>query len=225
MKLYQNLLDAMSGDANSRENKLVLIALEALAEETDYRLHRELMTNLTNLYFETNQELIKTLKKIEKMATEDHLTQLYNRIHFTEMANYEVEKQKRYPEPLCLIMFDIDHFKNVNDTYGHDIGDLVLVSISKEVKDKVRKTDTLARWGGEEFVILLPDTNLDNAGLVAESLRYAIEVLDISPVKQITCSFGISQFNEFDDINSFMKRADEALYNAKHSGRNKVCHE
>lgn len=222
LKSYQDLIEAMTVKNREKEDKLMLMALDAMADRTDYRLHKDLMTNLTTLYLETNQELIKTLEKVEKMATEDPLTKLHNRAYFRNVADYEIEKQKRYLEDLSLIMFDIDYFKRVNDTYGHDIGDLVLVTLSKTILDSVRKTDSLARWGGEEFVVLLPNTSLENAGVAAEQLRKIISKIHLPPVGHITCSFGVSTFKSEDTLDSFMKRADEALYEAKQTGRNKV---
>ena len=223
MKNYLNLINAMTATHKEKEDKLMLMALESFADQTDYHLHKDLMTKLTTLYLETNQALLKTLIKVEKMATEDQLTQLHNRTFFRSRADYEIEKQKRHPGSLSLIMFDIDHFKSVNDTYGHDVGDMVLVALSKLAKDSVRKTDSLARWGGDEFVVLLPDTNLDQARVAAEQLRGLIAAIILPPVGYITCSFGVSTFQSEDTLDSFMKRADEALYDAKQTGRNKVC--
>jgi diguanylate cyclase (GGDEF)-like protein len=119
-------------------------------------------------------------------------------------------------------MFDIDHFKQVNDNYGHDIGDKVLIKITNEVSKTIRETDIFARWGGEEFMILTPDTNLESAIGLAERTRRNIEMEEINKVGQITCSFGVTCFKKGDTFNSFVKRADNALYQDKESGRNKV---
>lgn len=223
MKLYKAVNNAMTAHDNEREKQLMLIALEALAEETDYRLHKELMINMTNLYLDTHHKLVKTLEQIEHLANTDHLTQIYNRVFFSQVVTYELEKQSRMPLPLALIILDIDHFKKVNDTYGHNVGDEVLKGISRLINNNIRKTDTLARWGGEEFVILLPNTTAENGFLVADNLRLLIEQTIIPPVPKITCSFGVTQFEENDDIGTFVKRADEGLYTAKQTGRNKVC--
>ncbi len=223
MKLYEAVNNAMNAEEKERETQLMLIALEALAEETDYRLHKELMINMTNLYLETNQKLIKTLEKVERLANTDHLTQIYNRVFFSQVVAYELEKQSRITMPLSLIMLDIDHFKHVNDTFGHNVGDEVLKGISSLVNNNIRKTDTLARWGGEEFVILMPNTAIENALLVAENLRLLIEQTAMPPVAKLTCSFGVTQYIDDDDIGSLVKRADEGLYTAKETGRNKVC--
>lgn len=223
MKLYEAVNKAMNAEEKERVNQLMLIALEALAQETDYRLHKELMSNLTTLYLKTSQELVKTLEKVERLANTDHLTQIYNRVFFSQVVAYELDKQSRITLPLSLMILDIDHFKNVNDTFGHDVGDAVLKGVSSLVNNNIRKTDTLARWGGEEFVILMPNTTLENAILVAENLRVLIEQTSMPPVVKLTCSFGLTQYVDEDDIGCFVKRADEALYTAKQTGRNRVC--
>lgn len=160
-------------------------------------------------------------KKLEVRATVDKLTNIFNRDKFSEMLKYEIEKFKRYSLYFSLIFFDIDHFKSVNDTFGHDIGDFVLKEIASLVQSKLRDTDTFARWGGEEFIILLPNTDLSNATKLAERLREAIAQHDFQ-YREITSSFGVTEIKSADSEDSLIKRVDENLYNSKNSGRNRV---
>lgn len=139
-----------------------------------------------------------------------------------DMLNYEIEKFKRYKSPLSLIMFDIDHFKRVNDTYGHDIGDDVLVNLSAIVTKLTREMDTFARWGGEEFMILLPNASKEAVAIRAEEIRLAIEKHVFDEVNQVTCSFGVTTYLIDESESTFAKRVDDALYESKHNGRNRV---
>jgi diguanylate cyclase (GGDEF)-like protein len=123
---------------------------------------------------------------------------------------------------MSLIMIDIDNFKKINDTHGHNVGDSVIVQISQTLIKNLRNIDIVCRWGGEEFVILLPTADIDNAALLAEKLRGHIENLEVESVGSITASFGISRVVEGDDLKTAVHRADEALYIAKQSGRNCV---
>jgi diguanylate cyclase (GGDEF)-like protein len=119
-------------------------------------------------------------------------------------------------------MLDIDHFKEVNDTYGHSVGDEVLVNLTRLIRDKIRNTDALVRWGGEEFVILCGDTPIQNAQFLAEKLRVAIEGATLIKQQQVTCSFGIAEMIPGEDPKKLFERADKALYSAKEGGRNRV---
>jgi len=161
-------------------------------------------------------------KELENKAFWDELTGTYNRSFFNEELKKEIANFKRTVSKLSCIMFDIDLFKNFNDTYGHQTGDDVLLGISKLVKTKVRKTDTLARWGGEEFIIILPNTSLEKAKNVAEILRSAIEKHSCKDDLKVTCSFGVAEIEENDDSKSLIAKVDKALYKAKELGRNRV---
>lgn len=161
-------------------------------------------------------------QKIERMATMDQLTGIYNRHKFKELFALEKERSKRFAQPLSLILIDIDHFKLVNDTYGHDIGDEVLEFLVKIVQDAIRKIDIFARWGGEEFLILSPGTDLENIQILAEKLRLVVAEADFPEVFHITISQGVSVLGEKDDFSDFFKRADRGLYYAKENGRNQV---
>ncbi len=161
-------------------------------------------------------------KRYEKMATYDSLTKIYNRQKFNEVFDSELKRKKRYGGNLSLIILDIDYFKKVNDIYGHDVGDSVLVNFAKIIKENIRIQDTFARWGGEEFVVLLPKTDIDGAMLVTEKLREIVELSDESNIPKITASFGVTQINDDDSQKGAFIRVDEALYVAKKSGRNCV---
>lgn len=160
------------------------------------------------------------------MAVEDGLTKLYVVRHFKEILEQEMAKAKRYNRALSLIISDIDHFKRINDTYGHLSGDYILREIANIFKSSCREVDVPGRYGGEEFVILLPETNRDGAVEFAERLRKLIEglILEYNNIKfNITISFGVAEFRSEASVADFIKRADEALYVAKETGRNKVC--
>lgn len=159
---------------------------------------------------------------LQQLATTDTLTGIFNRRRFNELLEADIARHQRYHSPLSLIFFDIDHFKQVNDTYGHQAGDQVLVQLTALVSGSIRTTDALARWGGEEFIILTSGCNLDCARQLAEKLRMAIERLSLPEVGLITCSFGVAEFREGDDQDALVKRVDQCLYQAKESGRNRV---
>ena len=128
--------------------------------------------------------------------------------------------------PLSIILLDIDDFKNINDTFGHDIGDVILKSITNLISSNIRATDTVCRWGGEEFVILLPGTHFEKAKYVANNLRKIINEHKFSVVpKEVTCSFGVASLNDDDHKESLFKRVDMSLYRAKNSGKNIVIGE
>lgn len=161
-------------------------------------------------------------KLIEKISTIDSLTGAFNRKKFDESLTLLINTTKRYKPPLSLILFDIDHFKKVNDNYGHVCGDKVLQEISKLIQGSIRKTDIFARWGGEEFVVLLNHTTLENAGLLAEKLCKTIADHSFACIETVTASFGVAQFDEESTKLDFLSSCDKALYASKDNGRNQV---
>jgi diguanylate cyclase (GGDEF)-like protein len=167
-------------------------------------------------------------ERLQKEANFDHLTGLLNRRAFALLAIKSVANCRRYNEPLSLLTFDIDYFKLINDTYGHDVGDKALQHISQIIKSSVRESDTVARFGGEEFVVLLPRTSEANAQLLAEKVRNKIETGPLTleqTVINMTASCGVSEFYSSEtNVGETLKRADEGLYKAKNQGRNRVCH-
>lgn len=161
-------------------------------------------------------------KKLEKLATVDKLTDLYNRFKIENFINEEIQRAERYERVFSIILLDIDKFKSVNDIHGHHAGDVILKEFSKILKGGVRKVDVVGRWGGEEFLIILTETNIDEAKKVAESLRKEIENFKFSVVKDKTSSLGVTEYKTSDTIESIINRADIALYKAKENGRNQV---
>ena len=172
-------------------------------------------------------KIARFAERLQKDANSDHLTGLFNRRAFAILAKKAVADSVRYKDPLTLLTFDIDHFKAINDTYGHDFGDKALQHISSIIKDSVRESDTVARFGGEEFVVLLPRTSEANARVLAEKVRHNIENLPLTLDKtliKMTVSCGFSQFSLSEaNVVATLKRADDGLYQAKNQGRNRVC--
>lgn len=161
-------------------------------------------------------------KLIEHISEHDKLTQLYNRTKLDAVLEDEYIRTIRYNNPLSVVLIDLDYFKAVNDNYGHLVGDSVLIEFSNILKNNIRKSDVVGRWGGEEFLIICTETNLDGAKELAESLRKRIEAFDFMTVGYKTASFGVTQFNKDDNIEKLLNRCDDLLYKAKESGRNCV---
>jgi diguanylate cyclase (GGDEF)-like protein/PAS domain S-box-containing protein len=161
-------------------------------------------------------------KRLAQEAITDHLTGIYNRQYFDAELEKAVSRHHRYGSEISLVLFDIDHFKAVNDTFGHYVGDRVLVALTERVGATLRGADTLARWGGEEFVILLPDTALAEASAMAERVRRCIEADPFPHVGPVTISLGVTAINGDEDADQLFKRLDTALYEAKQAGRNCV---
>jgi diguanylate cyclase (GGDEF)-like protein len=161
----------------------------------------------------------------EKAAKTDIITGLFNRRAYYEISEIEYQRLLRHPKELSVIMFDIDHFKSINDNYGHSTGDEILNRIGNIVKNLIREYDYAFRMGGDEFLVLLPESNDKQASQLAERIRKAIEnyTLVKNPKLVITASFGIAQYTQMDtSIEKLTRRADEALYQAKRAGRNRV---
>jgi len=167
-------------------------------------------------------EDITDKKRIEELSITDKLTGLYNRMKIDEILNTQMQEYKRYQNPFSIILLDIDDFKEINDNYGHAIGDYVLEEIAKRLTLNIRTTDIVGRWGGEEFIIICKNTKGSNALIVAEHLRELIQTIPFDEVGVKTISLGVTEFNNEDDINSVFKRADDALYKAKNSGKNRT---
>jgi len=165
--------------------------------------------------------------KLLKQSKTDPLTEAYNRRHFDERLRQEIERSQRNKLPLSLISFDLDHFKRVNDSFGHSAGDDVLISVVTTVKSRLRMNDIFARIGGEEFAIILPDTPEDDAQMLAETLRAAIQALVTKTESEsimVTVTVGVtSTYFENESAETLLRRADKALYKGKQTGRNRVC--
>lgn len=169
-----------------------------------------------------NESLIKKNAQIEHLASRDPLTNLYNRYKFSKLFELSHQAMVEREGVMSLVMVDVDFFKKINDTYGHGVGDRVLVGISELFLSLLREEDIVCRWGGEEFVILLPSANLKDALSLAQKLRGRIEMMEIETAHKVTASFGVTQIRVDDDLKSAVDRADNALYGAKDAGRNCV---
>lgn len=183
-------------------------------------------------HFETPVSLeADALARCARLSMLDELTGLFNRRFFNSEIEREMERSRRLERPMSLFMVDIDHFKTFNDTYGHPSGDRVLAAVARILRDKARLTDQPARYGGEEFTVILPHTTKDDALVLAERYRQAVEAMDVTdshgaPVPAVTISLGVAQYPEdADDAPSMIEAADRALYRAKNRGRNMVCTE
>jgi diguanylate cyclase len=199
-----------------------LLAEEARNRNAEQEVGR-LGKQLRELELETDT-LRGKLKHQRDQALRDALTDVFNRFAFEERATREVARWKRYQEPLSLLFWDIDHFKAINDNFGHQAGDKVLRAVAGVLRSNVRETDLVARYGGEEFVILMPNTAGDAALEVANKLRCILAETSFhyrdARVK-VTASCGVAEFSGADTLETVMRRADDALYQAKHGGRNR----
>ncbi len=164
----------------------------------------------------------RTEEALQHNFERDHLTMIYNRRKFFELLETEVLKAKRYARPLTITMLDIDYFKKVNDKYGHSIGDIVLKTTADIVGDIIRKVDIFARYGGDEFILLSPETGLEGAIVMGERIRVAIENHSYSAGVRITVSAGVAEWSGEESELAFIKKADDMLYMAKNMGRNRV---
>ncbi len=185
---------------------------------------KKLKTKLEFIIKQLNlkKDFIKQQKLLQLMAFNDALTGIFNRQRFNEELARELKRFKRTNEPLALIMFDIDFFKNFNDKHGHHIGDMILVKIANLITKHIREIDIFARWGGEEFMLILPNTPKKEALFVAESLRNRVEKLTCGDNLKVTASFGVTSADNEDTTYSLEEKVDKALYLAKTNGRNRV---
>ncbi len=164
----------------------------------------------------------KLEEELERRASHDHLTGLYNRETLERLIQTEIQRAARYRTQFSIVMLDIDHFKPINDRYGHPVGDEVLIRFAREVTELIRAADTLARWGGEEFMLLLPETGIDGAARLAEEIRVRVAETPFPKVGEVTISLGVTEYSPPEAPRNLLKRLDDALYQAKETGRNRV---
>jgi diguanylate cyclase (GGDEF)-like protein/hemerythrin-like metal-binding protein len=164
----------------------------------------------------------KVEEEIRHLAYYDPLTSAWNRRHFEEVVEAEMHRSLRYGQPLALLVMDIDHFKRINDAFGHAVGDGVLEQLAERSRGAIRLSDSLTRWGGEEFIVLMPNTNLAMATILAERIRTHILANTFDPAGQITVSLGVAEYLPPAALEPWLERADQAMYRAKHGGRNRV---
>ena len=174
---------------------------------------------LTTIYFRL---VVRAEGRLRELATTDPLTRLLNRRALRERITLEERRQQREPRPLSFVLADVDHFKAINDQHGHEVGDQVLVQVAAALGHGVREVDHLARWGGEEFLIVLPDTDEGAAAVVAERLRLAVAALRLPGGGVVTATLGVAQQGQGASPDQAISRADAALYAGKHAGRNRV---
>ena len=191
-------------------------------EDKRFNLVKSINTKLEHDVKERTRELEELNKRLQKLATTDLLTQLNNRVVLDEALQKRCEVFSRHKKVFSLIMLDIDFFKEVNDKYGHQVGDHVLQEVAAVLKKSTRSIDTVGRWGGEEFLIICDETILDGAFVLAENIRNAIEKHDFGEVMHQTISLGVAQMEIGLNVDQLIKKADDALYEAKKSGRNRT---
>jgi diguanylate cyclase (GGDEF)-like protein len=185
------------------------------------RFNRELMAK-TLMLEALQDELLEKNQSLEFLSNHDQLTGLYNRHYMIHRCKNEMLRMKRFSQHSCLILFDIDHFKKINDQYGHSKGDEVLVHLAQLLLKQIREIDIACRWGGEEFLVLCPQTNIDETLSLAKRLQGAISLSAVEIVETLTCSFGVAEYQQGEIFVDWFDRADRALYCAKESGRNQI---
>lgn len=178
--------------------------------------------HLEQLVKERTNELLEKNKQLEKLSITDRLTGLYNRLKLDQVIDEEFSRSKHGSSSFSIILLDIDKFKSINDTYGHSVGDQVLIEFANLLIIGTREIDIVGRWGGEEFLIICRDTDQDSANALAESLRHRVANHSFPVIMSRTSSFGVAVFTKGDTIASVINRADNALYRAKENGRNRV---
>lgn len=205
----------------------LLLLLSSLGTSTSlwkiYSLKRDFQSALQSRVESRTKELEERMSAFEQVAMTDALTGLLNRRGGEEAILPHIARSRRIGTAISFVLVDIDHFKNINDTYGHAIGDRVLEAVAYTIKHNLRVADFAIRWGGEEILVCLPDTDLAGSVLVAEKLRMAIALIDLEAKKlTITASFGCAEMGD-DDFPVVLARADMQMYLAKAQGRNRVC--
>ena len=189
---------------------------------TELEETKEQLRNINRAMKNKVDELYSMTSSLEEKANKDNLTGIANRDGFEESFSLEIKRARENNLPLSLMLFDIDHFKSVNDTYGHQAGDNILIEMASIVSSNIKSNDMFARWGGEEFILLMPNTTLEGAFSLSEKLRRMIEAHHFSYTDSITASFGVAEFQADDNKTSLFQKADDALYAAKKNGRNRV---
>jgi diguanylate cyclase (GGDEF)-like protein len=199
----------------------------AMADGTVLRCHLAVLPDDGRmLIYSDVTDIVRNAEELERLATTDGMTGIYNRRHFLTLADREWTRARRYGRPISFLMIDIDFFKSINDDFGHQVGDEMIVHLANLARDCKRECDVLARIGGEEFALLLPETDLQQAQVVAERLRSEVAAKSLVVASRsipATVSIGVATLvAAMSDISDLMKAADQALYDAKHAGRNRV---
>ncbi|MEA3372436.1 MAG: diguanylate cyclase, partial [Campylobacterota bacterium] len=209
----------------NEESRLVCMHEQKSCKERVFTVQVNHLESMSDFFIATFTDITNIHKKSQENyfnATHDILTGIYNRAYFNDELPKMISLAKRYTAPLSLILFDIDHFKQINDMYGHLTGDEVLIHLVSIIRHTQRESDLFVRWGGEEFVIALPNTDQEQACSMAESIRKRVISNVPKPLDALTVSFGVTSFRSDDDERELFRRADEALYRAKSEGRDRV---
>jgi diguanylate cyclase (GGDEF)-like protein/hemerythrin-like metal-binding protein len=209
-KIIRSLMHQVEHNLNATDTDYALLQNTFVLEESMERLQQ------------ANEKLQKTMIELDRLASTDKLTGAWNRRRLEEAVINEMDRLRRYDHPLSLLIIDIDFFKAINDTRGHAAGDQVLTELAEVIRSTLRVTDSLTRWGGEEFVVLCPNTTLSTVAMLAERLRERIAITFFSAVKNITASIGVAECISGESWEQWLERADTALYRAKAGGRNQV---
>ena len=227
-KLYKETDDKLFNEEKSKQIADIQVRYETEQKEREaeiYRLKYVELARANEKIEKAHNELSKAYRKLELISRSDPLTELLNRRGFLERVTYEIHRYERSGKAFSIVIADIDNFKSFNDSYGHDCGDFILKTIAKIVRKTLRKQDSIGRWGGDEFIFLLPETPIEGAIVVAEKLKKKISEFHFSYKRNklfVTMSFGASTIDKSLDIDICIKKADEALYRAKKSEKNKV---
>lgn len=212
-----------------RDLRELSTALDQIVKKENYAIRlkdrggRDELSHAFQLFNRLLEFTDRLIRDKETLASMDTLTGVMNRRAFMKYAEREMTRATRYGHNLSLVFLDIDHFKRVNDTYGHAMGDEVIKTFVDTVKARIRDSDLLSRWGGEEFIIMTPETGINGVKHFAESVRAGIAATEFPGVGHVTCSLGVAQWKPGETFESFSSRADVALYEAKKAGRNRVC--
>jgi len=219
----EHWIETLQQEQNSKEFKVVIKKDE---EQKYFRPHaKKIVVEEKALYLIIFDEITQHYKKVKELkdeASRDALTKLFNRGKFNDVLKKEIALCQTTSSVLSIIFLDIDHFKVVNDTLGHDVGDEVLIEIAQIISANVRENDFVARWGGEEFIITLQSTDKTQAAALAEKIRQKVEEHTFKSAPNQKVSLGVTQYIDHEALETFTKRVDNALYEAKQTGRNKV---
>lgn len=225
--LLRDILDKGVATLTPQEREAVWSRHVSVTVEqgVDYRLLWKVLLGaalLLGVSFYWNRKLRRLNRELERLSVTDRLTGLYNRLFLDETLVREIRRAERYGNSFSVILLDVDHFKQVNDTHGHPVGDQVLVTLADLLRKTTRETDVVGRWGGEEFLIVCPQTEHDGAITLAESLRAEVERAAFPVIGKLTISLGVGDYLPDDHPNDLVARVDAALYRAKANGRNRV---
>ena len=222
--VYRVVSNEAAEESNLRSEENMLSETLVLENKVAAILNSIKDPDIRNQLFELKHIINRSKEKLSRLALVDRLTLLYNRRYFDDVLPREVERSRRYKQDLCLVMIDIDHFKDFNDTHGHQKGDEILKETARIISDNIRLNDIAARYGGEEMAVILPEASLSSAFFTAEKLRAAIETESrLRTGLQVTASLGVAAFSDSENaVSDLISRADSALYKAKDAGRNCV---